>query len=286
MSDKTKKPAGPGLNMAPNGGNVEKMKEEAEIADTLSKIKNKIIILSGKGGVGKSTVSVNIAASLAAKGKKVGLLDIDMHGPSVPKMLGINKHNINGNDAGKLKPVEYSKNLKVISVGLLMQNEDEAVIWRGALKHGVIKQFIKDVIWGDLDYLIIDSPPGTGDEPLSILQLLKNPEGAIIVTTPQDVALIDVRKSVTFCRKMNTPILGVVENMSGFICPHCGEKVDIFKSGGGEAMAKDMNIPFLGAIPIEPGIVVNGDSGKPFIDSMKESNAAKAFSSVVEKIIK
>ena len=270
-------------------GSTQEQKTEAEeneaLRQNMAKIAHKIIVLSGKGGVGKSTVAVNLAVSLAEKKYKTGLLDIDIHGPSVPKLLGIGKTTLLATNE-KILPVEYNEYLKVMSIGFMLNNKDDAVIWRGPLKYSIIKQFLKDVEWGNLDYLVIDSPPGTGDEPLSICQLIENPKSAIVVTTPQDVALIDVRKSITFCRKLDLPIAGIVENMSGFICPHCGKTTDIFKTGGGSKMAKDMGIPFLGSIPIESKITLNGDSGKPFADKLsRDSIAQQNFTQIVEKIL-
>ncbi|MBW1931844.1 MAG: Mrp/NBP35 family ATP-binding protein [Deltaproteobacteria bacterium] len=250
--------------------------EQSQIRQRMSKVKHKILILSGKGGVGKSTVSVNLAISLALAGKKVGLLDIDIHGPSIPKVLNLEDARISSNGQDIL-PVEMTNNLKVMSIGFLLQEKDSAVIWRGPRKYHMIKQFLKDVQWGDLDFLIIDSPPGTGDEPLSIVQLIENCTGAIIVTTPQEVALSDVRKGITFCRSLNVTVLGVIENMSGFVCPQCGHKTDIFKAGGGEKMAEEMNVTFLGRIPIDPAIVEACDSGRPYIQEYKESQSAIAF---------
>ncbi|MFA5658099.1 MAG: Mrp/NBP35 family ATP-binding protein [Oscillospiraceae bacterium] len=250
--------------------------EQSQIRQRMSHIKNKILVLSGKGGVGKSTVSVNLAISLALAGKKVGLLDIDIHGPSIPKVLNLEEARISS-DGQDILPVEMTNNIKVMSIGFLLQEKDLAVIWRGPRKYHMIKQFLKDVQWGNLDYLIVDSPPGTGDEPLSIVQLLENCTGAIIVTTPQEVALSDVRKGINFCRNLNVNVLGVIENMSGFICPKCGHKTDIFKSGGGEKMAKEMGVPFLGSIPIDPAIVEACDSGEPYIQKYKNSQAALAF---------
>jgi len=220
--------------------------EKEEIAKKLDRIRHKLPVLSGKGGVGKSTVSANLALSLAAKGYKVGLLDVDVHGPSIPQLLGVSAKPedlaLPTDEGVKLKPVSARENLSVMSVGFLLEDRDAAVIWRGPMKNQVIKQFLKDVEWGDLDYLVVDSPPGTGDEPLSIAQLLSGSKGAVIVTTPQDLAVSDVRRCVTFCHQLGLPIVGVVENMSGFVCPSCGEKVEIFKSGGGEKMAADMGI--------------------------------------------
>lgn len=251
--------------------------EQNRIRERMKRIKHKVLVLSGKGGVGKSTVAVNLAVSLALAGKKAGLLDIDIHGPSIPKVLNLEGARVVANGESLL-PVEMSPNLRVMSIGFLIQEKDLAVIWRGPRKHHMIKQFLTDVAWGDLDFLIIDSPPGTGDEPISIVQLLEDCDGAIIVTTPQELALSDVRKGITFCRNLNLKVLGVIENMSGFVCPECGHKTDIFKSGGGEKMAKEMNVPFLGRIPIDPKIVEACDSGRPYMQEYRESETAKTFS--------
>lgn len=245
----------------------------------LCRIRRKIVVLSGKGGVGKSTVAVNIAVALLLAGKRVGLLDVDIHGPSIPTMLGLEGKTLQAGADGLL-PVE-AEGLKVISLGFLLQDPDQAVIWRGPLKMGAIKQFLKDVSWGDLDYLVIDSPPGTGDEPLSVCQLIGDLDGAIVVTTPQKVAAVDVRKSITFCRQLGVAVLGVVENMSGFACPKCGEITPIFSSGGGQRIASDMGVPFLGSIPIDVAIAASGDSGRPFV----RHNAASPTSEVMRKVI-
>ncbi len=257
--------------------------EMKKLQDRLSRIQNKILVLSGKGGVGKSTVAANLAAALAEAGKNVGLLDIDVHGPSLPKIMGLEGKKPEVIDSA-IQPIRLKENLKVMSIGFLLQNRDDAVIWRGPMKHGVINQFLKDVEWGDLDYLIVDSPPGTGDEPLSIAHLIGAGAGAVIVTTPQDLSISDVRRCINFCRKVNVKILGVLENMSGFICPHCGNSVEIFKTGGGESMAKEMNERFLGRIPLEPTIVQYSDQGKSFMDKAEDSPAAQAFRNVVKKI--
>jgi ATP-binding protein involved in chromosome partitioning len=258
--------------------------EQAQIRQRMTQIKHKILVLSGKGGVGKSTVAVNLAISLSLAGRRTGLLDIDIHGPSVPKIL-----NLEGRRpyamADTILPVEVGTNLKVMSIGFLLSSGDDAVIWRGPMKYQMIKQFLKDVDWGELDFLIIDSPPGTGDEPLSIIQLLEDADGAVVVTTPQEVAVTDVRKSITFCRSLRLPVLGVLENMSGFICPRCGERTDIFKAGGGENMAMSMNVPFLGRIPIDPQIVEACDSGQPYIDKYRQSQAARAFNEAVTLLV-
>ena len=258
----------------------KRMEEQNVIREKMKRIKHKLLVLSGKGGVGKSTVAANFAVSLALEGKKVGLLDVDIHGPSIPGILNLEGQKLES-DGETIIPVELSKNLKVMSIGFLLNKNDDALIWRGPMKNQVIKQFLKDVDWGELDYLIIDSPPGTGDEPLSVIQMLEDADGAIIVTTPQKVAISDVRKGIGFCRKLELPIIGVLENMSGFICPKCGELTNIFKSGGAEKMAKEMNVPFLGKIPIDPQIVEACDSGKPYIEHFSETQAAKAFKQAI-----
>jgi len=268
------------------GADLKKAEEERKLKETLGRIKNKIVVLSGKGGVGKSTVSVNLAVALALKGYSVGLLDVDIHGPSIPKLLGLELEKIAGDGDGNLFPVVCGDNLTVISIGFMLPDSDEPVVWRGPLKFNAIKQFMRDVVWGDLDYLIIDSPPGTGDEPLAVCQILENPTGAVVVTTPQDVALIDVRKSITFCKKLNMPVLGVVENMSGMVCPHCGQTIEVFKSGGGERMAGEMGVPFLGSIPLHPGVARLGDEGRPFsIEEGAELDPVKrAFQAIADAI--
>lgn len=226
----------------------------------LKNISHILFVLSGKGGVGKSTLATNIAIYLANKKNKVGLLDIDIHGPSIPKLLGIEnaKLTITENEIHSVTVTPY---LHVMSMAFLLQNQDHPVIWRGPMKMGAIQQFLRDVNWGKLDYLIIDLPPGTGDEPLSIAQLIPKADGAIIVTTPQDVALLSVRKSISFVQKMGLPVIGIIENMSGFKCPHCGKAINLFKTGGAQQAAKDFNVPFLGKIPLEPAIAESGDAG-------------------------
>jgi ATP-binding protein involved in chromosome partitioning len=268
----------------------EEFKERQALARRLCKIRHTVLVLSGKGGVGKSTVAVNLAMGLAAKGKRVGLLDIDIHGPSVPKLMRLEGQRIGGSLDG-LVPVLYAPNLRVMSIGFLLRTPDDAVIWRGPMKHGVIKQFVKDVEWGELDYLVVDSPPGTGDEPLSIVQLLMTgggstaDRGGLVVTTPQDVSIVDVRKCINFCRQVALPVLGVVENMSGLICPHCGRRIDLFKSGGGERMAQDMGVLFLGSIPIDSGVVEASDSGVPFVSAQPDSAASAAFDHLISAIL-
>jgi ATP-binding protein involved in chromosome partitioning len=241
-------------------------------------VKKKYVVMSGKGGVGKSTVSVNLAVSLALQGKKVGLLDVDIHGPSIPTMLGLVGTKLTGSEES-IDPVlvDGIPNLKVMSVGFLLESEDAPVIWRGPMKNSIIKQFLKDVTWGELDYLIIDCPPGTGDEPLSVVQLLGKADGTIIVTTPQDVASVDVSKSIKFAEQVKIPVTGIVENMSGFVCPHCNEVSYIFKEGGGKKLAEEYKVPFLGAIPIDPALGEAGDSGKPYVAQFKDSIISRTY---------
>lgn len=265
-------------------GSCEELEEE-KLKQAISRIKHKIVVLSGKGGVGKSSIAANIAVGLSMHGKKVGLMDVDVHGPSIPRLLKLDgaRPEVGANG---MYPIPWSKNLSVISLGFLLPSKEDSVIWRGPLKMGVIKQFLKDVVWGFLDYLVIDCPPGTGDEPLSVVQLLGKDAKAVIVTTPQDVAVDDVRRSINFCRHTGNPVIGIVENMSGFVCPHCHKEVDIFKSGGGEALAKETGVPFLGKIPLDPALVEAGDSGEVFIKYHPDSPAAKALSRVLEPILK
>ncbi len=258
--------------------------DNQNVYERMKSVRHKVLVLSGKGGVGKSTVSANIAVALAVAGKRVGLLDIDVHGPSIPKMFGVEGMQVTGSESS-IFPFEISDNIKLMSIGFLLRTSDDAVIWRGPMKHGVIKQFLGDVEWGELDYLIVDSPPGTGDEPLSIAQLIPGADGAVIVTTPQDVALLDVRKCINFCKQLSLPVIGVVENMSGFICPHCGERTDIFKSGGGEKMAEEFGVPFLGRVPIDPSIVEASDDGKAVVLSHPEKEAAKEFARIAAPLL-
>ena len=273
---------------ASSGGETNEMDREAmerqAVARRMDRIRHKILVLSGKGGVGKSTVAVNIAACLALEGKKVGIMDTDIHGPSIPKLLNVNAVPEQTGEGG-IQPATAFEGIKVMSVGFFLPNNDDAVIWRGPMKYGVIRQFLTDVEWGDLDYLIVDSPPGTGDEPLSVAQLIGAVDGAVLVTTPQDVSVDDVRRSVNFCRKLDMPILGVVENMSGFVCPHCSERSDIFKEGGGVAMADQMKAPFLGAIPIDPAVVRACDEGVPFIKHCAGGATADAFQHVIQPLL-
>ncbi len=255
---------------------------DAKLKSRLSKIRRKVVVMSGKGGVGKSTVAVNLAMSAMLAGQRVGLLDIDLHGPSVPTMLGLEGRRLEADDQGII-PISLG-GLSVISTGFLLSDPDAPVVWRGPVKIGVIRQFLEEVNWGDLDLLVIDAPPGTGDEPLTVCQLIPDLDGAVIVTTPQKVAAVDVRKSVSFCRELNLPVLGVVENMSGFVCPHCGQVVDIMSRGGGQKLAESMGVPFLGAVPIDPAITASGDSGRAFVESTDVTPAAQAFRDILAKL--
>ncbi len=259
--------------------------QDAELKKSLKKIKNRFMVMSGKGGVGKTSVSVNLALALADKGLKVGIMDVDIHGPDVPRMLGIEKQMLGVNANKKLTPLEYSENLSAVSIESLSPSKDDAIIWRGPMKHSAIRQFISDVEWGELDFLIIDSPPGTGDEPLSVAQVIDDAK-AIIVTTPQEVSLADVRKSINFCKTINMDIFGLIENMSGYQCPHCNKPIDIFGTGGGEKTAKDFGINFLGRIPFDPRVVECGDSGVCYHEKYKDSAVAKAFDEMAERLAK
>lgn len=251
----------------------------------LLKIKHKIAVLSGKGGVGKSTVSVNLAFALLSAGYKVGLMDMDIHGPSIPTMLNLEDITIRSDEEGII-PVKIG-DLKVMSIGFFLENSADALIWRGPMKVGIVDKFLHEVKWGELDFLIIDLPPGTGDEPLSIGQALSSQDGAVIVTTPQEVANADVRKSINFCNKLGLSVLGIIENMSGFVCPHCNEVTQIFGLNGGKRLAKDFNIPFLGAIPLDPTIVAACDRGLPYMDVHTETNAntMTALKQIIDSIL-
>ena len=262
---------------------AKELERTRRLKENLSRIKNKLIVISGKGGVGKTTIVVNLAYGLAVKGHKVGILDVDIHGPNTAKMLGIEGKKLIASNLG-IEPIEILPNLKAISISFMIQNKDQPIIWRGPLKMITIKQLLSDVNWGELDYLIVDSPPGTGDEPLSVCQLISDMNGALIVTTPQDVAILDSRKSVLFAKELKVPVLGIIENMSGFICPHCKKEIDLFGTGGGEKASLDLKVPFLGRIPVEPEMVKLGDSGQPFIHFRKETQTAKIMDEIIVKI--
>jgi ATP-binding protein involved in chromosome partitioning len=266
---------------------IDDLRDDLILADSLMRIENTLMILSGKGGVGKSTVAVNLAAALSGQDLQVGLLDIDLHGPSVPTLLKLDRTKATGRNERGMVPVSFNDNLKVMSIEFIMgEDTDEAVIWRGPMKHGMIRKFISEVDWGNLDFLIVDAPPGTGDEPLSICQMAPPRSQAVIVTTPQQVALKDVKKSIRFCSALGMPVFGIIENMSGFVCPDCGATHDLFKTGGGERLARETGYRFLGRIPIDPRLVTCSDEGKPFVLEYPTSPAAQAFDGIIEPILK
>ena len=262
--------------------NDPQAEQDAAVEKALGKIKHKLLVMSGKGGVGKTSTSVNLAIALANKGYRVGIMDVDLHGPDVPRMMGL-KGMLDLSNNKKLEPMLRMENLKVISIESLTMSKDDAIIWRGPIKYSAIKQFIGDVEWGDLDFLVIDSPPGTGDEPLTIAQTIKDAK-AIIVTTPQEVSLADVRKSISFCKTVKMEIFGMIENMSGFVCPHCNETVDIFGSGGGERTAAAASVPFLGRVPMDPRVVSCGDEGSSIQEKYADSEVAKAISNIANRV--
>ncbi|MFZ5571570.1 MAG: P-loop NTPase [Thermodesulfobacteriota bacterium] len=255
---------------------------DAPVKASLGKIKNKLIVMSGKGGVGKTSVTVNLAMALAKKGFRVGIMDVDIHGPDIPRMLGLSGM-LDVDRDQKLVPLRYSDRLAAISIESLSVNKDDAIIWRGPVKHSAIRQFIGDVAWGDLDFLLIDAPPGTGDEPLTVAQIIKDAK-AVIVTTPQEVSLADVRKSINFCRVVKMDIFGLIENMSGLQCPHCNQLIEIFGSGGGERTALETGIPFLGRIPFDTAMVTCGDAGVSYQEKYVDSPVTKAFDSIAGKM--
>ncbi|NLL94163.1 MAG: Mrp/NBP35 family ATP-binding protein [Thermoplasmatales archaeon] len=257
--------------------------EDFKLQESLGKIKHVLIVISGKGGVGKSTVSSNLALALAERGNSVGLMDIDITGPNIAKMFGVEDVVLDvEND--KLVPVKYGKSLKLMSMAFLLPDRDSPVLWRGPIKMGAIRQFIEDVNWGEIDYLVVDMPPGTGDEALSIVQLIPEADGMVVVTTPQDVAVLDARKTINFSRQAEIPLLGLIENMSGFVCPHCGETTDIFGKGGGKRAAGELGVDFLGSVPIDGEVSVSSDRGRPIIEAKPDSPTSKAFLDIAGKI--
>lgn len=263
----------------------KKNQEQDLIKEKMSQIKHKIAVISGKGGVGKTLVTVNLATMLAKSGKKVGVFDADLTGPCVPKMLGLKGKRLDAGPAG-IGPAEGPLGLKVVSMDFLLPSDESPVIWRGPLKMGAIRQFLGEVAWGELDYLLVDLPPGTGDESLSILQLLPEMEGVVIVTIPSEVSQGVVKKAVTFARQMNVPVFGIVENMAGMICPHCGQMIEVFSKGGGAKVSDEMSVDLLGSIPMDPRIAADSDSGNPFVVGHPDSPAAKVFSEIVAEIQK
>jgi ATP-binding protein involved in chromosome partitioning len=279
-------PSGCGTGASPERREGESDSDYAErrkLEERLGRIRHKVLVLSGKGGVGKSTVAVNLAAALHREGRRVGLLDVDVHGPSIPTMLHLEDAQV-FSSGGTLLPVEHG-GLKVMSVGFMLRRREQAVIWRGPLKMDVIRKFLQDVAWGDLDYLIVDAPPGTGDEPLAVCELLGEADGAIVVTTPQEVALSAVRKCISFCRGLELRVLGVVENMSGFLCPHCGQRTDVFLADGGRRMAEEMRLPFLGRVPLEPGIALSAEAGEPLGGVEVSAETSRTFGAILERIM-
>jgi Mrp family chromosome partitioning ATPase/predicted Fe-Mo cluster-binding NifX family protein len=259
--------------------------QDVEIRARLKRIKNKILVMSGKGGVGKSSIAAYLSVVLAQRGYRVGLMDIDLHGPSIPRLLGLKGAIGPAVRKGKARAVPYLANMEVISIESLMgENKDAATIWRGPLKIGVIRQFIADIEWQDLDYMIIDSPPGTGDEPLTVAQTIPDAR-ALIVTTPQEISLADVRKSINFCRQVNMKILGLVENMSGLVCPHCGKTIDVFKTKGGRLTAEKEGLKLLGTLPIDPQVVTNGDIGDMGLLEQPDLPVIKEFNKIVDAVI-
>ncbi len=265
--------------------NTNQQTDQQALDENIKNIRHKLVILSGKGGVGKSTVVVNLATSLARQGKSVGILDTDLHGPNIAKMMGLEGMPMTASSGEEIVPLE-SHGIKVLSMASFLPDADSPVVWRGPLKMKAIQQFLAETRWGTLDYLLVDSPPGTGDEPLSVCQLIPDMDGVIVVTTPQDVALLDSRKSVNFARLLKVPVLGIVENMSGFACPHCGKQIDLFKSGGGECAAKELNVPFLGRVPIDPRMVISGDDGRPFVSDHGETEAARAMEEILGNVLR
>ena len=260
----------------------QQSEEQQKLRERMGKIKHKIAVISGKGGVGKSTVTVNLAAAFAGRGFKVGVLDADIHGPSVPRLLGLEGQRAKYGPPG-IFPIDGPMGIKAMSIDFFLP-EEAPTIWRGPLKMRAIRQFLVDIVWGELDFLFIDLPPGTGDEPLSVAQLLPDIDGVVIVTMPTGLSSSVVKRAITFAERLNMPVIGVVENMSGFVCPHCGTKTEIFESGGGEKMAGEMAVEFLGSIPIDPKIGVEADKGQPFVVANRDSAAAKAFMEIVEKV--
>jgi ATP-binding protein involved in chromosome partitioning len=264
-------------------GSKPEDQEEHRLLERMARIRRRLVVVSGKGGVGKSTAAANLAVALSLRGHAVGLLDVDIHGPSIPKILGCEGASLLS-DGQSILPVQVRDRLTLMSIVFLIGNTTDAVIWRGPMKYKVIQQFLCDVAWGDLDYLVVDCPPGTGDEPLSVAQLIGRPAAAVVVTTPQDLAIADVRRCITFCRKADLPVAGVLENMSGYVCPQCGVHADLFGTGGGERLSREMSVPFLGRIPIDPRIVGCGDAGICLLEAHPESPTAQSYLSLASRL--
>jgi len=264
----------------------ELLREQQKVLKTrMRKVSHKIAVISGKGGVGKTMVTVNLAMAYAKGGRpgRIGVLDADIHGPCVPKMLGMKGQRLQSGPPG-IFPAIAALGIKVVSMDFLLPDTESPVIWRGPLKMTAIRQFLSDIVWGELDVMFIDLPPGTGDEPLSVIQLLPEMDGVVIVTIPSEVSQDVVKKAVTFARILNVPVIGIIENMSGFVCPNCGAEINIFKTGGGEKISKDLGVPFLGRIPIDPKICEDSDIGLPFVVEHANSPAAEAFMEIVKRI--
>jgi len=261
----------------------DQQKEEQKLKQQLKKIKYKIAVISGKGGVGKSTVTANLAMGFAMQGYKVGVLDADIHGPCIPKMLGLKGQTLNSNPSGVIAPVVGRLGIKVVSIDFMLQSDETPVIWRGPLKMKLIQQFLSYVAWGELDFLFVDLPPGTGDEPLTVMQLITDLDGVLIVTMPSELSEGVVKKSVSFAKQVGVPIIGIIENMSGYVCPDCGKKVDIFQSGGGKRIADEQFVPYLGSIPIDPSVCTDSDKGFSVIEAKKDSPTTKAIAEVIQK---
>ncbi len=279
----TQCPSGGAKPQGKPGQSIAMALQDSRISNALNKIRYKLFIMSGKGGVGKSSVTVNTAAALAARGFKVGILDVDIHGPSVPNLLGLDA-GIDMNENGTLMlPAVFNNNLCVISMDSLLKEKDSAVLWRGPKKTAAIRQFISDVQWGELDFLLIDSPPGTGDEHMTVLKTIPDAL-CVVVTTPQEVSLADVRKAINFLQYAKANVLGVVENMSGLICPHCHESIDLFKKGGGKILAERYGLKFLGDIPLDPTTVVAADRGMPVVFLEQSSPAKQGFLNLADAI--
>jgi ATP-binding protein involved in chromosome partitioning len=251
----------------------------------MKKIKHKIAVISGKGGVGKTVTAVNLAVAFAMQGheNRVGLLDADLHGPCVPTMLGMQNEKLRVGPIGAF-PAIGPLGVKVVSMAFVLEGKEVPVVWRGPLKMRAIQQFLSEIVWGDLDFLLIDLPPGTGDEPLSVLKLLPEMDGVVIVTIPSEVSQNVVGKAITFSRQLNVPVIGIIENMSGFVCPDCGKVTNIFNTGGGKKIAEEYSVPFLGSIPLDQRVCEASDIGHPFITEQPDTPAAKAFMEIVEKI--